>query len=327
MAQVNDLVVNGIARFNSTVYLGTVHASAVTVTSGTLTGTATYATYATYDSQSNSISGTYIKKSEGITDISISGTTLTYTKGNGTTGTVSITSAITVENVLTSNSTTNALSANMGYTLQQNKWSCNGTRSFTLDSGSSSTAYMLGRGSATTSSGYVMLDNLVPYSNNNYQIGTSNWKFANMYATTFHGALDGNATTATSATNDSDGNAINTTYVKKTEGITGLSISGTTLTYTRGDNTTGTITLSGGGSFTLSVNNRTLVDIGSSNYRYTGRVKFGEFNGTALNIDEYSNAFNSTVTYNITNLKSEYVMILLGVFDLDYDFSRVLHRR
>ena len=33
-----------------------------------------------------------------------------------------------------------------------------------------------------------------------------------MYATTFHGALDG---TATKATQDSDGNAINSTYLKK----------------------------------------------------------------------------------------------------------------
>ena len=36
-----------------------------------------------------------------------------------------------------------------------------------------------------------------------------------MYATTFHGALDGNASSATKATQDSDGNAINSTYLKK----------------------------------------------------------------------------------------------------------------
>ena len=44
------------------------------------------------------------------------------------------------------------------------------------------------------------------------------------------------ATTATSATNDSAGNNINTTYIKS------LSVSGTTVTYTKGDGTTGTIT-------------------------------------------------------------------------------------
>ncbi len=39
-----------------------------------------------------------------------------------------------------------------------------------------------------------------------------------MYATTFHGALDGNATTATTATKatqDASGNVIASTYVKK----------------------------------------------------------------------------------------------------------------
>ena len=70
--------------------------------------------------------------------------------------------------------------------------------------------------------------------------------------TTFKGALDGNAATATSATTaasctgnaatatkatqDSAGQQINTTYIK------GLSVSGKTITYTKGDGTTGTIT-------------------------------------------------------------------------------------
>lgn len=55
-------------------------------------------------------------------------------------------------------------------------------------------------------------------------------------ATTFKGALSGNASTATKATQDSAGQQINTTYIK------GLSVSGKTITYTRGDGGTGTIT-------------------------------------------------------------------------------------
>lgn len=39
-----------------------------------------------------------------------------------------------------------------------------------------------------------------PGSNNTGSIGTAGYKWANMYATTFHGSLDGNASTATSAT-------------------------------------------------------------------------------------------------------------------------------
>ena len=45
-----------------------------------------------------------------------------------------------------------------------------------------------------------MYGELSPSTNNTYNVGTSSLKFANMYATTFHGALDGNANTATALT-------------------------------------------------------------------------------------------------------------------------------
>ena len=53
---------------------------------------------------------------------------------------------------------------------------------------------------------------------------------------TIKATLSGNAATATKATQDSAGQQINTTYIK------GLSVSGKTITYTKGDGTTGTIT-------------------------------------------------------------------------------------
>ena len=154
---------------------------------------------------------------------------------------------------------------------------------------------------------------LSPTANNIQTLGTSSLKWSNVYATTFTGNLSGNATSAGKATNDSDGNAINTTYLKRSGGtmtgkltttdidvsdeltvngdfyangsshfdsidtgqlvvtgnasfangisgtasnalkdnrdqqidstyIKGLSVSGKTITYTRGDGTTGTIT-------------------------------------------------------------------------------------
>ena len=55
-------------------------------------------------------------------------------------------------------------------------------------------------------------------------------------SSTIKGSLNGNASTATKATQDSAGQQINTTYIK------GLSVSGKTITYTKGDGTTGTIT-------------------------------------------------------------------------------------
>ena len=57
-----------------------------------------------------------------------------------------------------------------------------------------------------------------------------------LYSSEFVGKLTGNADTATKATQDSAGQQINTTYIK------GLSVSGKTVTYTKGDGTTGTIT-------------------------------------------------------------------------------------
>lgn len=77
---------------------------------------------------------------------------------------------------------------------------------------------------------------ITPYSNNSINLGNSSSKWSNVYATTFNGALSGNASTSTKATQDSAGQQINTTYIK------GLSVSGKTITYTKGDNTTGTIT-------------------------------------------------------------------------------------
>lgn len=87
-------------------------------------------------------------------------------------------------------------------------------------------AYVTGTTSATTNTGEQVFDTGV------YLDTTA----GQLVATKFKGALVGNADTATKATKDSAGQQINTTYIK------GLSVSGKTITYTKGDNTTGTIT-------------------------------------------------------------------------------------
>lgn len=77
---------------------------------------------------------------------------------------------------------------------------------------------------------------IYPHSDNARSLGLSNRRWKNIYAKTFTGALSGNASTATKATQDSAGQQINTTYLK------GLSVSGKTVTYTKGDGSTGIIT-------------------------------------------------------------------------------------
>ena len=67
-------------------------------------------------------------------------------------------------------------------------------------------------------------------------LGNNSNKWEAVYAKKIVGPLTGNAATATKATQDSAGQQINTTYIK------GLSVSGKTITYTKGNGTTGTIT-------------------------------------------------------------------------------------
>lgn len=59
---------------------------------------------------------------------------------------------------------------------------------------------------------------------------------ASRFLGNIYGTLKGNADTATKATQDSAGQQIDTTYIK------GLAVSGQTITYTKGDGTTGAIT-------------------------------------------------------------------------------------
>lgn len=83
MAQLKDLIVTGASRFLGNIY-------------GTLKGNADTATKATHDSAGQPINTTYIK------GLSASGKTITYTKGNGTTGT------ITTQDTTYSNATASA---------------------------------------------------------------------------------------------------------------------------------------------------------------------------------------------------------------------------
>ena len=70
------------------------------------------------------------------------------------------------------------------------------------------------------------------------------------------GSLSGNASTATKATQDSSGQQINSTYIKS------LSVSGRTITYTRGDGKTGTIA-------TQDTNTNTTYTLTKSGYTIT----------------------------------------------------------
>ena len=74
-----------------------------------------------------------------------------------------------------------------------------------------------------------------PVISNAVTLGTSSNKWLAAYATNFYGDLIGNATTATKATNDANGNVISTTYATKSENA--LKANDASVVHTTGDET------------------------------------------------------------------------------------------
>ena len=140
---------------------------------------------------------------------------------------------------LTVGSNTDATARTL-YVRRKNSSSSNyGTFSITLPAAANYADIGFQYNESGTSSGYNLYMNnsaLYPKSNNVYDLGTSSYKFRNIYATTFNG----NATSATKATNDGTGANINTTYVKSVTGAVG---SGYVVTVTKGNGSASTFTI------------------------------------------------------------------------------------
>lgn len=171
---------------------------------------------------------------------------------------------------------------------------------------------------------------VIPQINNTYDLGTSTLKWKNIYGSTFVGSLNGNAATATKATQDSANQQINTTYIK------GLSASGRTITYTKGDGTTGTITTqdsnttySAGTGLVLS---GTKFSIDSTVITKDSMLQTtNPFGGSSLYISKIDNAFYAadkrwTVTGSYTGSSSGTYSIsqLSALFDGNYETALVV---
>ncbi len=171
--------------------------------------TATNATNATNDSDGNAINTTYLKLSGGTLDGDLAFKTIgTWPAASGETY------PITSSGISWSGSSDNAA---IFYRIDASD-----TGNLILRMGDDSNATVIFSSSVSSKGDGIVINpynrTIEPISNNVGSLGTSSKKWANIYATTFTGALSGNATSATSATkatNDSDGNAINTTYIKK----------------------------------------------------------------------------------------------------------------
>ena len=89
---------------------------------------------------------------------------------------------------------------------------------------------------------------MFPYTDNAKTLGTSDKKWSNVYATTFTGALSGNASTATKATQDGSGNTITSTYLNKTTSTAQTITAAVTFNSTTASSskTTGAVIVKGG---------------------------------------------------------------------------------
>jgi len=160
--------------------------------------TANTATYAIYDINGDKIDETYIKEADVITNIDTN----------------------TTEHILTFNKDGSVITKSIADNTVQQQYSDTETNEYPLLA-SSSIASALTANTTTT----VRFNKDI----------TINPSKKAITAASFIGSLSG---TATNAVNDEDGNNIKDTYINKDQGIVDISVSGTTITFTRGNSET-----------------------------------------------------------------------------------------
>ena len=291
---------------------------------------------ATNDSAGQNINTTYIK------NLAVSGKTITYTKGNGATGTITTQDTNTTYNAgtgLSLNGTTFSINAgastvahassadsstkdsagnNINNTYIKNL-SINGrTITFTKGNGSTTaittqdtnTTYDTFKGATSSANGG---NGLVPApttaQKDMYLKGDGTWANISGVIVGTKVTSAANADSAGKATNDSAGQNINTTYIKS------LSVSGRTITYTKGNGATGTITTQDTDTNTtysagtgLSLNGTTFsINAGASTVAYATNAGNGISNitrsGTTFTVTRQN---GSTFSFNQQDNNSTY---------------------
>lgn len=288
---------------------------------------------ATSDASGNNIANTYIK------GLSVSGKTITYTKGNGDTGT------ITTQDTTYGAATSNTLGlvkvgsniTNTSGTISLTKENVTSALGYTPPTTNTTYSSMTGATASTDGKGglvptpiagqqasYLRGDGTwaVP-TNTTYSAGDgislSGTKFSNSGVRSIASGTTANTLTvdtngtsktitidnvanATKATQDSSGQTIKSTYIK------GLSVNGKIITYTKGDDTTGTITTQDTTYGAATSSALGLVKIGSNITNTSGTISLTKANVTAAlgytpptTNTTYSNFVGATSSANGSN--------------------------
>ena len=120
-----------------------------------------------------------------------------------------------------SSSTGNTTQVVFGTSSEQHLALSSNTGMLVLNPNTSTTTgqILLKLGGASSFPKGIQAGGVSPMSNNGSNLGTTSLKWNNVYATTFNGSLSGNATSATKATQDGNGNTITSTYETKADAV------------------------------------------------------------------------------------------------------------
>lgn len=257
-----------------------------TVNGANVTGTVPAATKATQDSAGQQINTTYIK------DLSVSGKVVTFTKGDGSTGTIT-TQDTTYTNMVGATSdvagkaglvTAPSAGAQGKYLRGDGTWQTPPNTDTTVSQTVSTTAgeYPILTKDSTAATTVTTGTKFASAITANHSTGV-------ITAKGFNGSLTGNASTATKATQDASGNVITTTYATKTEMNAKAPLANPTFT--------GTVTISGG---TFKGNLTGTADTAKS----ASAVAWANVSGKPELIPTSGNAGTITTSETIANLQT-----------------------
>ena len=239
MAQFKDLVVSGAARVMGTLYAGEII--------GDVEGTSKNADTATYDVQGHAITS-YIR------GLSISGRVISYTKGDGSTASITVPDTSIAVGTTGLAGTTKLYDDIGEYTdgtitqqklteLLAGKVATSGTVDKANKDGSGqniANTYIKGLASSGTTVTYTKGDGSTGSINTqDTTYGTGNTSEAGLTKLYTSKGSNTDGTMTQNAINTELG-SLDSNKLNKTDGITGFSANGSTVTYTRGDGSTGT---------------------------------------------------------------------------------------